>query len=60
LRERAELQGIEFRLQNVTKLVNRVLEITRLDSVFEVTTRQSSFSLVATAPRMEVACCVCS
>ena len=36
LREHSESSGIEFRLRNVTKLVRRVLEITRLDSVFEV------------------------
>jgi len=35
LRERTESRGIEFRLRNVTKLVRHVLEITRLDSVFE-------------------------
>jgi len=35
LRERTESRGIEFRLRNVTKLVRQVLEITRLDSVFQ-------------------------
>ena len=37
LREETQSKGIEFRLINVTKLVRQVLEITRLDSVFEVT-----------------------
>jgi anti-anti-sigma factor len=37
LREFTESRGIEFRLRNVTKLVRRILEITRLDSVFKVT-----------------------
>src|SRR5713226_9026864 len=37
LREQAQSKGIEFRLINVTKLVRRVLEITRLNSVFKVT-----------------------
>jgi anti-anti-sigma factor len=36
LREEAETKGIEFGLVNVTKLVRRILEITRLDSVFEI------------------------
>ena len=36
LRRHVESQGIEFRLRNVTKLVRQVLEITRLDSVFEI------------------------
>ena len=37
LREQTQSKGIEFRLVNVTKLVRRVLEITRLNSVFEIT-----------------------
>jgi anti-sigma B factor antagonist len=37
LRERAESKGIRFELMNVTKLVSRVLEVTRLDSVFQIT-----------------------
>ena len=39
LRQHAASKGIEFRLMNVTQLVRRVLEITRLNSVFEVTTQ---------------------
>ena len=35
LREQTQSRGIEFRIKNVTKLVKRVLEITRLNSVFE-------------------------
>ena len=37
LREQVQGKGIDFKLMNVSKLVYRVLEITRLDSVFEVT-----------------------
>jgi anti-anti-sigma factor len=37
LRKETESKGIEFRLANVTKLVKRVLELTHLDSVFEIT-----------------------
>lgn len=37
LREHTQSRGIEFRLKNVTRLVCRVLEITRLNSVFDVT-----------------------
>ena len=36
LREQTESKGIEFRLENVTKLVWRILEITKLDSVFKI------------------------
>jgi len=37
LREQTKSKGIGFKLMNVTKRLTRVLEITRLDSVFEVT-----------------------
>ena len=37
LREQTQSKGIAFRLINVTKLVSRILEITRLNSVFEIT-----------------------
>ncbi len=36
LREKTQSKGIEFRLKNVTRLVRQILEITRLDSVFEI------------------------
>jgi anti-anti-sigma factor len=36
LRTQTESKGIEFRLENVTKLVRRILEITKLDSVFKI------------------------
>jgi anti-anti-sigma factor len=36
LRQHTDSSGIEFRLKNVTKLVRRVLEITRLDTVFDI------------------------
>lgn len=37
LREQAESKGIRFELMNVTKWVCKVLEVTRLDSVFRIT-----------------------
>ena len=37
LREQTQSKGIDFKLMNVTKFVMRVLEITRLNTVFEVT-----------------------
>jgi len=36
LREYAESRGIEFSLRSVSKLVKRILEITKLDAVFQV------------------------
>ena len=37
LREQTQSRGMDFKLMNVTKLVSVVLEITCLNSVFEVT-----------------------
>ena len=36
LREQTESSGIEFRLEHVTQLVRRILEITKLDTVFKM------------------------
>ena len=46
LREQAESKGIRFELMNVTKLVSRVLEVTRLDSVFQITSAVEFFPAV--------------
>jgi anti-anti-sigma factor len=51
LREQAESKGIRFELMNVTKLVSRVLEITRLDSVFEVTSGVEFFPAASRSRR---------
>jgi anti-anti-sigma factor len=37
LREQVQSKGIGFKLMNVSKMVGRLLELTRLDTVFEVT-----------------------
>ncbi len=60
LREQVQAKGISFKLMNVSKVVARVLEITRLDSVFEVTSRVESFPAVSrrqSASAMELASC---
>ena len=36
LRNQTQSRGVRFKLMNVTKLVSRVLEVTKLDSVFEI------------------------
>jgi anti-anti-sigma factor len=36
LRDRAQTEGISFKLMNVSKWVSRVLQIAQLDSVFQV------------------------
>ena len=50
LRERTQSRGIAFKLMNMSKLVSRVLEITRLNSVFEVTS--GAEILLMASPRM--------
>src|SRR5437016_14644968 len=37
LRKQAQSRGVRFKLMNATKLVSRIFEITRLDSVCEIT-----------------------
>jgi anti-anti-sigma factor len=47
LREQLQSKGIGFKLMNVTKLVSRVLEVTHLDSIFEVTSGLEFFPAVS-------------
>jgi anti-anti-sigma factor len=47
LREQTQSKGVDFKLMNVPKLVNGVLEITRLNSVFEVTSGAEILSVVS-------------
>ncbi|HMG74106.1 MAG TPA: STAS domain-containing protein [Pyrinomonadaceae bacterium] len=55
LREQAESKGIRFELMNVTKLVSRVLEVTRLDSVFQITAGVEFFPAVSHSRRSSMA-----
>jgi anti-anti-sigma factor len=55
LREQAESRGIRFELMNVTKLVGRVLEVTRLDSVFQITAGVEFFPAVSHSRRASLA-----
>ena len=60
LRTLVQAKGIGFKLMNVSKVVGRVLEITHLDSVFEVTSGVEFFPAVSrrrAASVMEVAPC---
>jgi anti-anti-sigma factor len=52
LRQQAEAKGIHFKLMNVTRHIGRLLQITRLDSVFEITSRVELPSNVARSGRM--------
>jgi anti-anti-sigma factor len=47
LREELQAKGIEFQLRNVTNLVGHVLELTRLNSVFKVTSGVEFFSALS-------------
>jgi len=47
LRTLVQSKGIGFKLMNVSKPVGRVLEVTRLDSVFEVTSGVEFFHAVS-------------
>jgi anti-anti-sigma factor len=49
LRAWTQSKGIEFRLMNVRKLVQQVFEITRLDTVFEISTRENMSYVAAGA-----------
>jgi len=51
LREQVEAKGIRLRLMNVSKLVGKVLEVTRLDSVFEITAGVEFFPAVSRGRR---------
>jgi anti-anti-sigma factor len=51
LREQVEAKGIRFELMNVTRWVLRVLEVTRLDSVFQITSAVEFFPAVSRRQR---------
>ncbi len=55
LRQEAESKGIRFELMNITKLVGRVLEVSRLDSVFQMTSGVEFFPAVLRGRRASVA-----
>ena len=47
MREQAQSKGMRFKLMNVTRLVSRVLEVTKLDSVFEITPAAEQIPAIA-------------
>jgi anti-anti-sigma factor len=54
MREQTQSKGVRFKLMNVSRLVGRVLEVTKLDSVFEITPAVETLPALAhaRAPRM--------
>lgn len=55
LREQAEAKGIGFKLMNVPRLIRRVLQISRLDSVFQITFQVGYFPSVSHRARTSMA-----
>jgi anti-anti-sigma factor len=55
LREQVEAKGIRFELTNVTSPVRTVLELTRLDSVFQITSAVEYFPAVSCGRRAPAA-----
>ena len=54
LREQTQAKGMRFELMNVSKQLGRVLEITRLDTVFEITSGVEFFPEVSRDRRQTV------
>ena len=55
LREQVESKGIRYELMNVPKRVSKVLELARLDSVFEITSGMEFFPVVSRGRRASAA-----
>ena len=49
MREQTQSKGMRFKLMNVSQLVSRVLEVTKLDSVFEITPAVEQMPAIAHA-----------
>ena len=55
LREQTLARGARFELMNVSKPLNRIFEITRLDTVFDIKQRVGFFPAIVRAERVRVA-----
>jgi anti-sigma B factor antagonist len=55
LRERTEAKGIRFQLANLSKPLRSIFDMTRLDSVFQITTGVEFFPSVSAQRRVSVA-----
>ena len=55
LREQTLARGLRFELMNVSNSFNRILEITRLNTVFDINPRVGFFGGISRAQRMPVA-----
>lgn len=57
LRRLSDTKGVRFKLMNVSKFTSRILEVTRLDSVFEIIPKAEPSIVRTTATRTQVAAC---
>jgi anti-sigma B factor antagonist len=55
LREQVQAKGIAFKLMNMSKVVGRVLEVTRLDSVFQIASGVEFIPAVSHGRRVSLA-----
>ena len=55
LREQATRREMNFQLMNVSQSLSRVLEITKLDTVFQITSVVEFFPTVSRSPRVPMA-----
>jgi len=60
LRAQAAEKGVRFQLMNVTKRIGMLLELTRLDSVFEITSRVDFLPAVSRSRQTTVALASCA
>ena len=60
LRRHTEANGMGFKLMNVSRFVRQVLEVTRLDSVFEVIPRIEPLPALAQTRRAPVEFAACA
>lgn len=60
LRERLEAKGIRFELVNITKRISRVFEITRLNTVFRISSAVDFFPAISPSQRMPLALAPCA
>lgn len=58
LREQVESRGIRFELMNVSKQIRKVLEVTRLDSVFQIIGEVEFFPAISHSRRTSAAALV--
>jgi anti-anti-sigma factor len=60
LREHTQSRGIEFRLVHVTRLVRRILEITKLDTVFQISGSDQPDAATARKPETVLLMAACA